>query len=92
MNHVDPTTGRQMSQSDHSDFLNAEYFQAVLYAPDEVLKKLKRFIEQPNEENFIRTARAMRRSLWNKKSKLEITELKLDNNALKGIGQTMVNR
>ena len=82
MSHVDPRTGNQMSHDDHVDFLNAEYFQAILYAPDKVLEALKHFIEEPNEENFIHTARAMRHSLWNKKSKLEIDELKLANNAL----------
>ena len=88
MNHVNPGTGRQMSQSDHADFLNAEYLRAVLYAPDDVLRELKHFIEKPNEENFIRTARAMRRSLWNRKSKLEANELKLANNVLQGTRQT----
>ena len=82
MNHVDPRTGNQMTHDDHVDFLNAEYFQAILYAPDNVLEALKHFIEKPNEETFIRTARAMRHSLWNKKSKLRINELKLANKAL----------
>lgn len=82
MNHIDPRTGTQMTHDDHVDFLNAEYFQAILYAPDKVLEELKLFIEEPDEENFIRTAKAMRHSLWNKKSKLEINELKLANKAL----------
>ncbi len=63
MNHIDPQTGQQMTHEDHIEFLNAEYFQAILYAPDSELKQLKSFIEDPNEDLFICTAQAMRRSL-----------------------------
>ncbi|EKE21893.1 MAG: hypothetical protein ACD_7C00096G0010 [uncultured bacterium] len=51
------------------------YYQSILYSPDFVLIELKKFIKNPNKENFICTARAMRRDLWGKKTKLKLEEL-----------------
>lgn len=82
MNHIDPATGKQMEEKDHFDFLNAEYYHACLYAPDPVLESLKTFIENPDENEFVKVAQRMRRDLWNKNSKLTIGQIKLANKAL----------
>ena len=70
-----PSTGKQFNQKDHLDFVKAEYLQSILYAPDDVVNALKKFLENPNEKNFIDTAMKMRISLWNKKTKLESSEI-----------------
>src|SRR3989338_403557 len=40
------------------------YYVGVLYAPDDVLIKIRQFIKNPSETNFVKTAIAMRRDLW----------------------------
>ncbi len=82
MNHRDPSTGQQFEEADHVDFLNAEYYHACLYAPDNILKNFKMFIETPAEDVFIKVAQVMRKDLWRKKSKLTDKEIKLANKAL----------
>ena len=81
MNHSDPKTGKQFDQKDHLDFLEAEYMQSVLYAPDAVVKALKNFLEEPTKELFIDTAKAMRVSLWQQKSNLSSSDIRLNLNA-----------
>ena len=54
------------------------YYNSLLYASDDVLKNIKRFINSPNEENFFRTALAMRRDLWNKPVKGRADEWKIN--------------
>ena len=81
MNHPDPKTGKQFNQKDHLDFLEAEYLQSVLYAPDNVVKALKVFLEERTEERFIDTAKAMRVSLWQQKSNLSSSDIRLKINA-----------
>ncbi|MDD5032372.1 MAG: hypothetical protein PHR36_05050 [Patescibacteria group bacterium] len=49
------------------------YYNSLLYASDEVLRKIKQFIDAPTESNFIQTAIAMRKDLW-KKERTEINE------------------
>jgi hypothetical protein len=77
MNHKNPETGKQFNQDDHIEFIKAEYLQSILYAPDKVVISLKKFINSPNEQNFIEVAKEMRISLWNKKSKLSKSSLKI---------------
>ena len=44
--------------------LVGNYHYAHLYASNRVLKAYKRFLDNPNEENYHLVARRMRRSLW----------------------------
>jgi len=53
------------------------YYNSVLYASDEVLISIKGFIEEPNETNFMKTAIAMRKDLWGKKTKIDSNVLHL---------------
>ena len=49
------------------------YYNSLLYASDEVLRKTKQFIGNPSESNFIKTAIVMRKDLW-KNERTEINE------------------
>ncbi len=49
------------------------YYKSLLYASDEVLRRIKQFIDNSTESNFIKTAIAMRKDLW-KQERTEINE------------------
>jgi len=51
--------------------LKEYYYNSFLYASDDVINEINNFIKTPDEDNFIKTANAMRKDLW-KKSKVEI--------------------
>ncbi len=53
------------------------YYNSFLYASDDVLTKLKEFIENPTEINFAETAISMRKDLWKKGTKVNIEALLL---------------
>lgn len=54
------------------------YYNSILYASDEVLRKMKQFMDNPSESNFMETAIAMRKDLWKKKTKIDLTTLSLE--------------
>jgi len=54
------------------------YYGSLLYAPDEVLTTMKEFMENPTEANFMKTATAMRKDLWKKKTKTSLGTLSLE--------------
>jgi len=51
------------------------YYHSILYAPDDVIKKLKIFITDPNRRNYIEVAIAMRNDLWKRKIRLSYEDL-----------------
>jgi hypothetical protein len=53
------------------------YYNSLLYASDDVLINIKNFINKPNEDNFFRTALAMRKDLWSKPLKGKIEEWRI---------------
>jgi hypothetical protein len=53
------------------------YYSSLLFSPDEVLSVMKEFIDNPTEDNFIKSANAMRKDLWKKKTKMEFRSLSL---------------
>lgn len=53
------------------------YYNSVLYASDDVLRKFKQFINQPSESIFMEVAIAMRKDLWKKGTKIELKTLQL---------------
>ena len=57
--------------------IEGSYFHSMLYAPDSVLLSIKKFIVNPNNDNFMKTAIEMRKDLWKKKTKLKISMLSL---------------
>ena len=50
------------------------YYNSMLYASDDVLRKMKKFIDTNSESNFIETAIAMRKDLW-KNGRTEINTI-----------------
>ncbi|MDD5182372.1 MAG: hypothetical protein PHC66_04365 [Candidatus Nanoarchaeia archaeon] len=54
------------------------YYNSVLYASDNVLRRFKQFMNMPSEHNFMETAIAMRKDLWNKGTKLNLDCTSLD--------------
>ena len=54
------------------------YYNSILYASDEVLSMMRQFMKNPSEINFVKTAIAMRRDLWKKKTKIDLKNISLD--------------
>lgn len=55
------------------------YYHSILYAPDDVIKKLKKFIIEPNRKNYIEVAIAMRNDLWKRKINLTDEDIIINN-------------
>lgn len=53
------------------------YYNSILYASDDVLRKFKNFMNEPSETGFMETAIAMRRNLWKKGTRIELKTLSL---------------
>ena len=53
------------------------YYSSLLYAPDEVLTTMKEFMKNPIETNFMKSAIAMRKDLWKKKTRANLESLSL---------------
>lgn len=54
------------------------YYGSVLFYPDEVLNAIKEFLQNESEETFVKTAVAMRKDLWKKKTKASLETLSLE--------------
>jgi hypothetical protein len=54
------------------------YYGAVLFYSDEVLNAIKEFLQDATEDNFMKTAIAMRKDLWKKKTKIDLKMLSLE--------------
>jgi len=55
---------------DLKEEVKTEMLNSVLFANDEVIKAMAEFIQTPNHSSYIKTASAMRKDLWNKKTKI----------------------
>ena len=44
--------------------IEANYIFAYLYASNDVLKKIKAFLDNPTQINYLETAKTMRKDLW----------------------------
>ena len=66
------------TSQDYLNKIKEYYYHSILYCPDEVILALKQFIETPSKENYIKTATAMRKDLWNKGTKLKKEDIILD--------------
>lgn len=53
------------------------YYSSLLYAPDEVLTTMKEFMKNPTEVNFMKSAIAMRKDLWKKRTEANLESLSL---------------
>lgn len=68
----------QQSSEDYLKQIKEYYYHSLLYAPDDVLVKLKKFIQEPNRESYIIVAKAMRKDLWKRKTKLKYEDILID--------------
>lgn len=55
------------------------YYHSLLYSQDFVIKSIKKFVDEPNQKNFINVAKSMREDLWGKKSNLTINDIVIPN-------------
>ncbi|MFZ3077221.1 MAG: hypothetical protein WA139_02090 [Candidatus Aenigmatarchaeota archaeon] len=62
---------------DIKETLKVEYAETLLFAPDDVVKSLKSFIESPSEEKYYETIKLMRKDLWGKKTKLSVKDMRI---------------
>jgi hypothetical protein len=54
------------------------YYTSVLFYSDEVLNAIKEFLQNATEDTFMKTAVAMRKDLWKKKTKIDSKMLSLE--------------
>lgn len=60
------------------DELLAELTFATLYASDSVILNLKSFIKNPTEDSYLKATVEMRKDLYNLKTKLTVSDLKIN--------------
>lgn len=65
------------STDDYLEQLRTYYYNSLLYSSEDVLKSIKTFIAQPNEQNFILAALAMRNEIWGKQNKMTYEQINL---------------
>jgi len=63
------------TKEDIKETLKAEYYEMLLYAPDNVIENVRKFIQSPSNQQLINTIMSMRRDLWGKVTKVEETNL-----------------
>lgn len=66
------------TSQDYLKQIREYYYHGLLYSSDEVILSLKQFINKPTKQNYIKTALAMRKELWNKRTKLANKDIVLD--------------
>jgi hypothetical protein len=54
--------------------LKTEWVHSWIFADDQTILSLKEFLNRPNEKTFTNTVLSMRKELWNKSSKLTVSE------------------
>lgn len=53
--------------------LQTEWVNSWIFAGDRTIESFKKFLEEPNENNFAETVLSMRKELWNTKSNLPLS-------------------
>jgi hypothetical protein len=83
---LDPDSGMRQVRERRPDLrdlkdldaeIRTELLNAVLFASDEVITAMAAFIGNPSYQAYVKTAAAMRRDLWNKKTAIDETALKV---------------
>ena len=73
----------QIENKTKEDYLNQiieYYYHSILYSSDNVILSLEKFIQEPNKDNYIKTAKAMREELWENKTKLKYEDILINHN------------
>ena len=77
---IDPTllglTEKELKEHARN-LLVSFYIESVLFYPDCVLMAIKDFLNNPREENLMKTAVAMKKDLWKKNTKIDLKTLSL---------------
>lgn len=79
---LDPLLSKQRNPSEIKKLAENRlvefYYSSALFSPDYVLTAMKEFIKNPTEANFMKSAIAMRKDLWKKKTKANLETLSLE--------------
>jgi hypothetical protein len=59
------------------EYLKMEYHEMMLYASKDVILSVRTFIENPTDENFLKTILTMRQDLSRKKNDLGLHDIKI---------------
>ncbi|MDT8339702.1 MAG: hypothetical protein RQ763_10960 [Sulfurimonas sp.] len=65
------------TSEDYMNQIKEYYYHSILYSSDDVIEKLKAFIESPSKNSYVEVAQAMRKDLWGRKTKLGFNEIEL---------------
>ena len=57
--------------NDLDEEIEAEFLNGLLFASDDVIKSMAKFIRNPNHDSYAKTALAMRKDLWGGKTTIE---------------------
>jgi hypothetical protein len=81
---LDPKDGLEKVKLHRPDFkstvdidkeIKTEYYNAIIFAGDGVLKSMTKFIKSPSFKNYLATAVAIRKDLWRKKTRINETDI-----------------
>jgi len=79
---LDPLLSKQRNPSEIKKLAENRlvefYYSSILFSPDYVLTTMKEFIKNPTEANFMKSAIAMRKDLWKKKTEVDLEMLSLE--------------
>jgi len=67
------------NQEDLKRELQTEWVNSWIFAGDKTIEAFKNFLENPTENNFVETVLSMRKELWNKKTKLQLSTFTVKN-------------
>ena len=67
--------------ADIIEYLKMEYHEMILYASKDVIFSVKRFIENPVRDNFLKTILTMRQDLSAKRNDLDLNDIILEVNS-----------
>ena len=74
------TVNEQTEIKTSEDYLNQikeYYYHSILYAPDNVITSLKKFIKKPSKKAYVVVAKEMRKDLWGRKTKLNFNDIEI---------------
>lgn len=65
------------NQNDLKRELQVEWVNSWIFASDNTITAFKKFLDAPSEETFAKTVLAMKKELWNKGTKLPVSEFSI---------------
>jgi len=86
---LDPTTGLAKTRAIRPDLKNVadvekeietELLNGILFASDDVIRTLAKFVQNPNHSSYVKVAIAMRKDLWGKKTSIDENVIELAKN------------